>query len=61
MNIRGLFFGDYEVDSELIDSSAEGSQSFGYEELHLSDETIEQLKNGKDLEVYVQGENGETE
>lgn len=56
MNIKGLFFGDYEAESELIDSNAKGNQAFGYEELHLSDETIEQLKNGKDLEVIVQNE-----
>lgn len=56
MNIKGLFFGDYEADSELIDSNAEGRGAFGYEELHLSDEMIEQLKNGKDLEVCVQNE-----
>lgn len=56
MNIKALVFGDYEADSELIDSNAEGRQAFGYEELHLSDEMIEQLKNGKDLEVCVQNE-----
>lgn len=54
---ESLFTGNYEVvDYELIDSTAKGNHRFGYEELHLTDELIDAIKNGKDIEVPVQDE-----
>lgn len=53
---ESLFTDDYEAGYELIDSTAKGDTGFGYEELHLTDELIDAIKNGKDIEVVVQDE-----
>lgn len=53
---NSFFTGNYEADYELIDSTAEGNTGFGYEELHLTDELINAIKNSKDIEVRVQDE-----
>lgn len=53
---ESFFTGNYEADYELIGSTAEGNTGYGYEELHLTDELIDTIKNGKDIEVRVQDE-----
>ena len=53
MNINALF-GMFEADSRLIDSNDECEKAFGYEELHLTDEVIDKIKNGNDLVVQIQ-------
>lgn len=53
---ESLFTGNYEADYELIDSASKGNGRFGYEELHITDDLIDAIKNGKDMEVSVQDE-----
>lgn len=53
---KSLFTGSCEADYTIIDSVAEGNRGFGYEELHLTDELMHAIKNGKDIEVPVQDE-----
>lgn len=55
MNIKGIFYGDWEAESKFIDSNKDCDKAFGYDELHLTPDAIEKLKNGKDLIVQIQG------
>jgi hypothetical protein len=53
---ESFFTGNYEADYRLIDSTAEGDTRYGYEELHITDELIDAIKNGMDIDVAVQDE-----
>jgi hypothetical protein len=43
-----------EAEHAIIQTGKKGNTFYGYEELHINDELIEQLKNGKDIEVHIQ-------
>jgi len=55
MNLKGIFYDEWEVESKFIDSNEDCNKAFGYDELHLTSDTIEKLKHGKDLIVDIQG------
>ena len=55
MNIKVLLFGDCEAEHEMIDKDAECDTGYGYEELHMTKEMVENLINFKDIVVQVQG------
>lgn len=54
-DVKMMFGGTCDADSELISSISECRTAFGYEELHLTSDTIKELKHGKDLLVDIQG------
>jgi hypothetical protein len=54
MNLKGIFYGDWEAESKFIDSNEDCDKAFGYDELHLTPDAIEKLKHGKDLIVKIQ-------
>ena len=54
MNIKAALFGDCEAEHELIDKDAECDMAFGYEELHMTKEMVENLINFKDIVVHIQ-------
>lgn len=54
MNIKAALFGDYEAPYDMIDQDAECNKAFGYEELHMTKEMVENLINFKDIVVHIQ-------
>lgn len=53
MDNNAELFGDNAA-YEMIDRDSECDTAYGYEELHMTKEMLENLVNSKDIVVYVQ-------
>lgn len=53
---ESLFTNKYEADYKVINKNDKVGDNFGYEELHLTDDLIDRLKAGKDLDISIQDE-----